>query len=526
MKILLCVVAGALGKIGDKAAVSALVEALKDEDSAVRKGAAEALRNIGNEAAVPALMQALREEDIFVPCMAAQALAKIGDKAAVPALVQALYHKQSLVRMNAAVALGEIDNEAAVPVLVQALSDENSLVRSRVAVALGDIASSELLPTLSELLITTGESYLLNTIAAIQERYKYYNYTLTQPETPLRPPSISLMHILHLSDLHFGTPDQAKLWSNQLASDLQNELDISQLDALILSGDIANKSTPAEYEAAQQFIYNLYQEFTLKSEKIIIVPGNHDLNWSLAKKGYQLFDRDEYEGQLKPGEYIEESASVIRVRDEEKYKQRFEHFRNFYQIIKTQPYPLDYDQQYTLDHFPNQNLLILGLNSAWQLDHHYKSRASINMNALSNALTEIRRNQDYKNCLKIAVWHHPLDSAWEDRIKDQSFMEQLAVAGFRLFLHGHVHKAETNLYRYDMSAIGRKLDRICAGTFGAPTQELNPGYPWQYNLLKISENNLTVYTRRREELNGAWKPDARWLMGAGQNPLPYYEISL
>ncbi|MCC5640702.1 metallophosphoesterase [Nostoc sp. CHAB 5844] len=334
------------------------------------------------------------------------------------------------------------------------------------------------------------------------------------------------MHILHLSDLHFGTPDQAKLWSNQLASDLQNELDISQLDALILSGDIANKSTPAEYEAAQQFIYNLYQEFTLKSEKIIIVPGNHDLNWSLAKKGYQLFDRDEYEGQLKPGEYIEESASVIRVRDEEKYKQRFEHFRNFYQIIKTQPYPLDYDQQYTLDHFPNQNLLILGLNSAWQLDHHYKSRASINMNALSNALTEIRRNQDYKNCLKIAVWHHPLDSAWEDRIKDQSFMEQLAVAGFRLFLHGHVHKAETNLYRYDMSAIGRKLDRICAGTFGAPTQELNPGYPWQYNLLKISENNLTVYTRRREELNGAWKPDARWLMGAGQNPLPYYEISL
>jgi 3',5'-cyclic AMP phosphodiesterase CpdA len=168
----------------------------------------------------------------------------------------------------------------------------------------------------------------------------------------------------------------------------------------------------------------------------------------------------------------------------------------------------------------------LGLNSAWQLDHHYKSRASIHMGALSNALTQIRRNPDYKNSLKIAVWHHPLDSAWEDRITDQGFLEQLAVNGFRFFLHGHIHKVETSLYRYDMSTNGRKLDRICAGTFGAPVREWVPGYPLQYNLLKIEDNQLTVYTRRREELNGAWKPDARWLQGAGKTPLDYYAIAL
>ncbi len=73
-----------------------------------------------------------------------------------------------------------------------------------------------------------------------------------------------------------------------------------------------------------------------------------------------------------------------------------------------------------------------------------------------------------------------------------------------------------------MSSNGRKLDRICAGTFGAPVREWVPGYPLQYNLLKIEDNQLTVYTRRREELNGAWKPDARWLQGAGQDPLSYY----
>jgi hypothetical protein len=148
------------------------------------------------------------------------------------------------------------------------------------------------------------------------------------------------------------------------------------------------------------------------------------------------------------------------------------------------------------------------------------------MGALTNAIAQIGRNPDYKNCLKIAVCHHPLDSAYSDRITDQELLEQLAVNGFRFFLHGHIHKVKASLFRYDMSTNGRKLDLICAGTFGAPVREWVPGYPLQYNLLKIADNQLTVYTRRREEPNGAWKPDARWLQGAGKAPLDYYAIEL
>lgn len=343
------------------------------------------------------------------------------------------------------------------------------------------------------------------------------------------------MYILHLSDLHFGNLDKAKLWSNQLAEDLKNELNIPSLNALILSGDIANKSTPDEYEAAQKFLDNLCQDFPLQPEQIIIVPGNHDLNWQKSKQAYTPVRREDYDGPIinengkkKPDHNyaIDNDSSYVEKQDENKYKERFLYFSNFYKSIKTKPYPLEYKQQYIFDYFPDKKLLILGLNSAWQLDHHYRDRASINMNALTNALAEIRRNSEYKNCLKIAVWHHPLDSAGSDRITDQGFMQQLAVSGFRLFLHGHIHKAETSLYRYDISQNGRKLDRICAGTFGASTRELVPGYPWQYNLLKLEGNQLTVETRRREEENGAWKPDACWSQGAGKDPLGRYFIEL
>ncbi|WP_293059153.1 MULTISPECIES: SAV_2336 N-terminal domain-related protein [unclassified Moorena] len=352
------------------------------------------------------------------------------------------------------------------------------------------------------------------------------NLAIAMPQPDSGAETGSSTHILHLSDLHIITPEQATLWSNQLAQDLSYELQIPHLDALILSGDIANYSTAEEYQAAQQFLDHLREDFPLDPKQIVLVPGNHDLNWKLAKQAYQFWDLEDYDGELKEGHYIKINDEVIKVRDEAKYQQRFANFSKFYQAIKAQPYPLEYDQQGIIDYLPEQNLLILGLNSAWELDHHFKTRASIHSGALTNALTQIRRNPDYDKCMKIAVWHHPLNSDGSDRITDKGFIYQLAVAGFRFFLHGHIHKAESHLFRYDFSPGGRKLDGICAGTFGAPTFELRSAYPWQYNLLKINDKQLTVHSRRREEENGAWKPDSRWSQGPGQSALDYYCIEL
>ncbi len=519
--------ADALGEIGSSEAVEVLKLALNNEYSYVRSSAAYALGKIGSSEVVEVLKLALNDEDSDVRRSAAEALGKIGSSEAVEVLKLALNDENYNVRRSAAEALGKIGSSEAVEVLKLALNDEDSYVRRSAAKALGKIADPQLMPELNDILRTNTKISLLDTIAAIQERCKFYNYTLTQPPlSSATPKSICMTtyNILHLSDLHFGTYENANNWYNQLAEDLK-ELNCSPLDALILSGDIANKSTSEEYNAAKQFIDKISEEFQLQSEQIVIVPGNHDLNWGLAKKAYTLIDIEDVQGTPTEGNYIKESESVIRVRDEEKYQQRFTHFSQFYQSIKNEPYPLEYEQQAILHHFQAQKLLILGLNSAWQLDHHYKSRASINPQAINKAITDIRKNQEYQNCLKIAVWHHPLTSAFEDRITDHGFMEQLAKAGFRFALHGHIHKAETSLYKYDLSADGRKLDIICAGTFGAPIREWVPDYPLQYNLLKFADNQLTVHTRRREKLNGAWKPDARWLMGAGENPLPYYEIA-
>ncbi|WP_437514859.1 macro domain-containing protein [Sorangium sp. So ce1099] len=336
----------------------------------------------------------------------------------------------------------------------------------------------------------------------------------------------SATHVLHLSDLHFGTSDDADLWSSQLAADLQSELGCSRLDAVILSGDIANRSTPEEYAAARQFLDTLSGAFHLSSQQVILVPGNHDLHWGLAKKAYKLVDREELSALPTEGSFIDIGSGALRIRDETLYPRRFEHFARFYQDVRKEPYPLAPEAQALLYTFPEQNLLVLGLNSAWNLDHHFKDRASIHPLALGRALDEIRRTAAYAPYVKIAVWHHPIASPFPDRITEHGFLERLAQAGFRLGLHGHIHKADNALFRYDQAASGRQIELLCAGTFGAPTREWVPGYPLQYQLLRLKGDTLTVETRRREEPSGTWKPDARWTSDRGKDPLPRYTVRI
>ncbi|MFH1830342.1 MAG: HEAT repeat domain-containing protein [Pseudomonadota bacterium] len=82
----------------------------------------------------------LEDPDLKVRSDAAYALSKIGPgaKAAIPALIVALKDQNENVRIDASIALGEI-GPAAVPALIEMLKDPNWLVRSAAAFALGEI---------------------------------------------------------------------------------------------------------------------------------------------------------------------------------------------------------------------------------------------------------------------------------------------------------------------------------------------------------------------------------------------------
>ncbi len=493
----------ALGEIGSESALTALLQALKDENSAVRSSAAYALGEVGSESAVTPLLQALRDKDWHVRSSAADALGEIGSEAAVMPLLQALEDGDSDVRHTAVHVLARIGTEAALTPLLQALKTQEWSVRDRAADALAETGNPRAL-SLLETWMRTGQDYSLarDAIPAIQQKCWYYSHNLHTRKD-------KSMSILHLSDLHFTTAKRADLWFSQLQLDLTKELNCEQLDAIVISGDVGTLSTGNEYAEAERFFKKLTQRFGVGPNRVVIVPGNHDVNYKLVAGASSAGPRP--------------SAQP----DPNLPRRGLDHFARFYHAITGTSYSMTPSKQVTLRHIPELGVVFLGLNSAWQIDKSNEDGSDICVEALGLALSAMSEKRDqYKECLKIGVWHHPVTIASDGYIKEDGFLELLALEGFRLVLHGHIHGAQDQLWKYDAKQGGRRIEVLAAGTFGVKTENLPPTVPWQYSLITVEKAKVKVQARKRTKKNGAWKPDARWLQGAGENPLPYYEFDL
>lgn len=206
-----------------------------------------------------------------------------------------------------------------------------------------------------ELQATIKERTRQEVIAFREDKEQYMNKTDQQ------------IRILHLSDIHLGTSDQAKNYFTQLATDLTQNLKVKQLNYLVLSGDIANYSTVEEYDAAFELVDKLVSRYGLNPDRVIIVPGNHDLNWDLSEEAYDFVPKRKLPKSLKEGEYIDAGEVGALIREEERYQQRFKHFSDrFYKRVYSKPYPLEYDKQAMLHPCPEDKILFLALNSSWQ----------------------------------------------------------------------------------------------------------------------------------------------------------------
>lgn len=133
----------------DKSAVKALIQALNDKETNVRKSAARALGDIMDVMAVAPLVQALKDENEGVRRYAVAALVKIG-KPSVEALVQASKDKDSEVRKSVVCALleiGEIDElvklgKPLVETLVPFLKGRRTEIQVMAVKALGKIGDA------------------------------------------------------------------------------------------------------------------------------------------------------------------------------------------------------------------------------------------------------------------------------------------------------------------------------------------------------------------------------------------------
>ncbi len=143
------VVASALGKIGEPA-VKPLIQTLRDEGP---YATVHALKSIGSPAVQP-LIQCLEDKNATVKVRrhASYALGKIEDPRGVEPLIQALKDEDTIVRKNAITYLGEMGVLRTVEPLIQALKDVDGDIRASAANALGQIGDERAIKPLIQVM--------------------------------------------------------------------------------------------------------------------------------------------------------------------------------------------------------------------------------------------------------------------------------------------------------------------------------------------------------------------------------------
>jgi len=145
----------AICKMGSEA-VEPLIEALKDNEGAVRKYAAILLGRLGDERAVEPLGMALYDLHHDIGKASAEALVNFGVRS-FEILVEALDHPEMWIRIHSVDVLPKIAEPRVALVLLEMLKDPEREVKIHVIDAMGELKDQRTVPALQEIMAQRGD---------------------------------------------------------------------------------------------------------------------------------------------------------------------------------------------------------------------------------------------------------------------------------------------------------------------------------------------------------------------------------
>jgi len=218
-------------------------------------------------------------------------------------------------------------------------------------------------------------------------------------------------------------------------------------DYLVLPGDLTDKAQPREVQVASEFVLEAADALGVPHDKIVFVPGNHDVDWS-------VFDPNDNTGV--------------------RWGQRYDpighdsfHFRRLIDQgdILSPPHFIVWDFD---------DLLVVGYNSAShdapvpEDNAHHGLADPVHLNAIRAHLDNIGTPDDRLRLF--LVHHHPLDfSDPIPRMPDFSLMTNaenllalLHECGFDFLIHGHKHHPR---FETHSTQTYPHLPILCSGSF-------------------------------------------------------------
>lgn len=300
------------------------------------------------------------------------------------------------------------------------------------------------------------------------------------------------VNILHVSDLHISTnvlPDVERVLS-ALWRDLgQLREQLGPLHVACFTGDmVASGHRSAEYELAlEHFLMPLMEETGLASDRIFIVPGNHDVNRdAVSVAGWQRWQG------------LAQVDDINHAIDE--LSERPLALKDVGALIDgvTAPQwvnPLAYVSRLAVGAV---KIGIAGLNSVWASGQDgERGKLLLGERQVAQTLEALAEAQ-----FKVALLHHPLDWLVEEDYR----ASERALAAFDLVLHGHLHDlSEKTLLRQEYRTVYH-----AAGALFTPGAPYRIGYSW----IKLQwPGDLTLHLRQYSESQAKFVPAVSWVDG-------------
>lgn len=336
--------------------------------------------------------------------------------------------------------------------------------------------------------------------------------------------------ILHLSDLHRDLADEVpNVW---LIDSLERDLEAVSTDEAapptpslcVVSGDLVYGVSPAatngdqeiERQTAQalEFLVGLADRlFAGDREKVIILPGNHDVTYKRVLESTALVPMPTNSGERAAlvAEFFAPNSALrwswrelafYRIVDRIKYSERLAAFAglyaDFYQGRRR--YSLQPEEQFDFFDFPDQKLSLLALSSCHGNDPMQRA-GRMHPAALGEARRQLSASSR-TGWLLAAAWHHNLAGGpSQDDYLDSSFLQLLIDGGVSLGMHGHQHRTEWFDERYRLGPQKRKIVITSAATLCAGPTNLSPGTPRGYNIVEIDNEALNARLHQRQMVN-------------------------
>jgi hypothetical protein len=317
---------------------------------------------------------------------------------------------------------------------------------------------------------------------------------------------------MQISDLHRSSHDpisNAELIS-ALVSDhesyLSEQPQITAPEAIIVSGDIIQgvplgvsdykSELEQQYVIAEQFLDELTRRFLGGDRsKIIIVPGNHDVDWNTAFSAFEPVQKLEMPKNIEAALHAEDSPyrwdwstqTLYRIANKALYEARLEIFWSFFERFYTGAQGLLSVQprgDINLFSLCNNRIGVAAFNSCEGNDC-FAYHGRIRKDAIARSYLALN-DSGYVFNLKMAVWHHNIEgSPYSTDYMDIDTVRGMIGRGFRLGLYGHQHRAQA-VGQQCWLANQEKMAVISAGSLCAGAKDLPTGVYRQYNLLEIA----------------------------------------